>query len=110
MCATVDGASPWLDIGPAVTQNKSEADALWKRYEESMGSMDSSSGSFAGPTVGSSKASGSASGGSSCDAQVCPQDYDPVCGSDGVKYSNSCMLRLESCKKPQLKITRVACS
>ena len=29
----------------------------------------------------------------------CPQIYEPVCGSDGSKYSSECFLRREACEK-----------
>ncbi|KAJ8048006.1 Four-domain proteases inhibitor [Holothuria leucospilota] len=33
----------------------------------------------------------------------CPLIYDPVCGSDGETYGNSCIFEVEQCKNPGLK-------
>ncbi|GMF41584.1 unnamed protein product [Phytophthora fragariaefolia] len=54
-------------------------------------SASSGTGSFG--SVGSSLASS----GTTCN-QACPDDYDPVCGTDGVTYSNSCKLGVASCE------------
>ena len=34
---------------------------------------------------------------------ICMEIYDPVCGSDGITYSNACNLEVEQCQeKPDL--------
>ncbi|XP_060515918.1 agrin-like isoform X3 [Cylas formicarius] len=38
------------------------------------------------------------SGTAHCECPVCPSEFDPVCGSDGISYGNECKLRLEACK------------
>ncbi|XP_063914885.1 agrin-like isoform X2 [Zophobas morio] len=36
-----------------------------------------------------------------CECPVCPAEFEPVCGSDGISYGNECKLRLEACKHPR---------
>ncbi|EGZ23808.1 Kazal-like serine protease inhibitor domain-containing protein [Phytophthora sojae] len=37
-------------------------------------------------------------------ADACPDIMNPVCGSNGIKYSNPCKLKIAACKSPELNI------
>jgi hypothetical protein len=45
--------------------------------------------------------------GPACGDMLCDDNYAPVCGSDGVTYTNECDLGITSCNHPEQNITLV---
>lgn len=35
---------------------------------------------------------------------MCERVYDPICGSDGITYANSCLLEYAECRNPNVKV------
>lgn len=33
-----------------------------------------------------------------CECPLCGNEFDPICGSDGISYGNLCKLQLEECR------------
>ncbi|KAL3670696.1 hypothetical protein V7S43_003884 [Phytophthora oleae] len=87
--AVYGGLGPAVIPGmPGYGQN-AQFNKLWKEYQKQEGA--STSGSSA----------------SNC-AQVCPDVFEPVCGSDGATYRNSCFLGIASCNNPDKHIAKAS--
>jgi hypothetical protein len=71
--------------------------------------VDASDSSDVGQTVASVTPADSltSSGAADC-PDACIEIYDPVCGSDGVTYSNSCFLLIAQCEDPDSEIVQVS--
>ncbi|XP_068209933.1 PI-actitoxin-Avd5a-like [Palaemon carinicauda] len=37
-------------------------------------------------------------------SEVCPFNYEPVCGNNGKTYANSCLFEAAACRDPLIKI------
>ncbi|EEC12873.1 agrin, putative [Ixodes scapularis] len=92
------------------SDGKSYDSACHLRREACLGADEQLRVSYAGPCDVSAPCHGfhcpqgafcapAADGAPSCHCPPCSEEFEPVCGSDGISYPNECKLRRETCQR-----------